>query len=417
MVMETGRFTSRRRSESVSPVGRLGIPPLVKDIFSVGSSEFISLDYSSSIHSSDYSKSSLDEESATVDDSTIDDESESSPANEDVSKPSAHRRHPAEWTIESRGTLQGSSTGSSSGSPWVDDTDSSSSESTQSPISSHYKSGSERCIFEEARSRLRSQQQRLAKRSPPMCRPPRDVSPSTLCTGRDPSKPIDVTGTPDILVAPSILEQVRQVRRGQAAKWESYHHRSDFVSSSILEHVSHARTDMVASMKTRRSDNVEPTLLEQVRQARLDKGGRVKSHRIDVAIPTARIVGLARREINTIEPTEQYNARIMVKHTIPHVVPIHPSNDDEVSTMGGTFPGFKSMFYIHRHHHQNNRGDVEQGALELNVAQKRNPEATDLKRTGSWLAHRTDLEIFLICLVVASFVTLIVLLILTIVSK
>jgi hypothetical protein len=362
--MATGARSAptRSRSKVSSTVGRLGIPGLVEDAASVESSEYaISLDDSSSIHSSDYSRSSLDEDSTTVGGSTVA-ESELSLIGEGKSE-STPRRALIEQTAAYH--IGQPSTGSSSGSPWVDETDSSSCTSSQSPLSSHYNNGIERRRFEEARSRLLAQQQRAPRPSrsvrPPPPLPPRAESPSSVCTGKDPSKPIDVTGSPNVSFAPSILEQVRQAR---------------------LE------------------------------------AKRIKSQKQDLFLPTARIVGIApqRREISKVEPVEWNKACVAVKHTVPHVVPIFHSPDDDVSSMGGTFPDFRAMLYLHRHH-KSHRGDVEHGAPKHVAAQKRTLDASDPVSLGGCLAQRTDLELFLICLVVAALVTLVILLALMIASK
>jgi hypothetical protein len=359
MVKDTRDSPSRTNSKSVSSVGRLGIPPPpFKHASSIGSPEYnISLDDSSSIHSSDFSKSS-----SLVDDSTADD-SKLSRLRDEVLRSLARRDESQLRPTSSRS--QASSTGSSSGSPWVDDSDSSSCTSSRTSLSSLYRNGIERLQFDEARSRMIAQQ-KLRRARPPLQlpRPPsRGVSPSSVSTGKHPSKPIDVTGKPDVPVASSLIEQVRQARLARAA-------------------------GQAKTCNPRRESILVP----------LVKGN-------------ARIVGLVPRhsEVTNIEPVERHQARVAVKHTVPHVV-FPKSRSDEVSTMGGTFPDFKATLYQPRHPNRN-LVDMERGRPKASGATRQETVDTDHSRTfGRWLGRRTDLELCLICLVVSSLVTVAILL-------
>lgn len=358
------RSPKSSRSKGSSTVGRLGIPPpppRENDDSSVGSSEFdISLDDSSSIHCSDYSRSTFGDESQRV----REDELLLSRLQNELLE-SIPRQGQVDRTQKTCSNTQASSSGSSSGSPWVDDTDSSSCTSSKTPLSSQCRSATEARRFDEARSRMVAQQQRRRARPPlPVTRPPRDESPSSVRTGKDPSKPIDVTGSPDTPIVPSILDQVRQARLAKATQAKLNNPRREIVSFSAV-------------------------------------------------LPTARIVGLVpqRIELTNIEPIERHQSRVAVKHTVPHVVvpALRSRDDDGVSTMGGTFPDFQTMHY-HQRHHRNHRGDIEHGISKANAARKRSVDADDSRCSGGWLCRRTDLELCLICTVVSALVTLGVLL-------
>ena len=90
------------------------------------------------------------------------------------------------------------------------------------------------------------------------------------------------------------------------------------------------------------------------------------------------------------------------------MVPVCYSKDDDVSTIGGTFPAYKTMSYHHKHPGYNRQKRDEEQEDDDKERQLWELEF-DEKSPGGCLNNRTDLELFLICVIVAALLTLIVL--------
>lgn len=121
------------------------------------------------------------------------------------------------------------------------------------------------------------------------------------------------------------------------------------------------------------------------------------------ATTTTRILGVSR------DREKPHRNGAVQKGSVPAMVPVCYSKDDDVSTIGGTFPAYKTMSYHHRHpgynrkvrENEDDNSDIERRLWEIDFDQE--------KSAGDCLKNRTDLELFLICVIVAALLTLIVL--------
>jgi hypothetical protein len=385
----------------------------------------ISMDDSSSIHSSDYSRSSAEDNSTLKEDSETLDDSLLSRLSEEILE-EIQRTSQSEWPLnsETKRTCSTGSSSSTSGSPWLDDDDVSDSSSCSSKErlaqSTPYKSRIERRQFDEARLRMiehqqtqqaKAHQRQAVAAKPSHRRRQRDVSPSSssIRTGMDPSKPIDVTNrTLDddytIPISHRILEQVRHARLIKAAQSKYKQPRKDLAATP-----SAAAT---AAPAVRSSPQEAP-----------------------------RIVGLASQQLpGTLKAAVSMRADEMrcgpkppiVKYTVPHMgVPatIRPQREDlvygdTVSSIGGTCGEYRPTFHDKKRLKDGFVGcsrDIEQGRTRHVAAPVNNMPSTkhDPRNTSGdgWLNRRSDLELCLMGLVMSSLATLSVLVALMIVSK
>jgi hypothetical protein len=238
--------------------------------------------------------------------------------------------------------------GSSSGSPWVDDTGSSS-RTTESEI---FLSLKEQIRFDEARARLKATQKR--PRSVPKRRIQHYDSSSSVCTGNDPTKPIDVTEANDISLVPAFLEHLRQKRQGN--------------------------DESITPSKFRINEIVKDTK----------------------DIPKARIVGLLPSIVEGHEVKPQNRKKGVVTRPVPPIiVPEFCIRDDEVSSLGATFSYVRAKG-SHPRQQSKHRVDLEHGITSSKCE-------TDSEIGSGWIEKRTNLELFLIFLVASSSVVLIAL--------
>lgn len=357
---ESAHSSARAERRSGSDKGNL-------DCSSVESSKYnISLDDLSSIHSSDYSQSSADEKSVLRSVATIDDSLLSRLTLEVIN--SINKSVTSEM---GRANSTGSSS-SSTGSPWVDETDSSSSESSNS-LPSQWANRPGKHKFDAARNRMIEQQRHHRTQSPATRsrRNPRDESPSSVRSGMDPSKPIDVTGALDLPTSHHMLEQVRQAR-----------------------------------------------LLKATRSSGRDVGNSLVCTR-PTASATARIVGIVSKGQET-KRADTKSDQIPSMQLSPRVsrvlVPVSRPDHDNLSSICGTVGDFRPSFQ-HERPHSFLSNDMECGIRQVDRKKRKLQDCTDSNNTKGWIEQRSDLELCLMCLVVSSSATLAILVVFMLLYK
>ena len=313
-------------------------------------------DDDSSFHPSDYSESSLDDRPVTKSRNKM--RPNLSPIRS-IHSEDVHQLNPTKTLIRKGGSINISASGSSSGSPWVDDTGSSSSTSSDASKSRILLSISEQIRFDEARERLKQSQKRT--RSAQKNRGQTYDSSASVSTGKHPLKPIDVTDAHDTLMMPPILEKLRYTRQ----RYE--------VSTSS------------ASMKSK-----------EIVKIRND-------------VPTSRIVGVlpAISEGKNLKKTRDRNkgTNASSRSVPPIVVPEFCSPADDLSSLGVTFSYSKARMSNHRSRLEcSDAIDIERGNANMKNENKS-------QNTTGWIEERTNLELCLIFSVAASFVALLALLI------
>ena len=309
-------------------------------------------DDDSSFHPSDYSESSIDDRQvATRRDRILTNQSP-----KQIFEPGAIPVERVTRKAENFSSINLSISGSSGGSPWVDDTGSSSSTSSDTSKSRILLSISEQIRFDEARERLKQAQKR--HRPPQKSRVQSFDSSASISTGMHPLKPIDVTDAHDVLRLPPILENLRCT-----------HHRHEDSRNSRLK-----------SREILKIRN-EP--------------------------PKSRIVGISP---STLEGEDlkmfdrSRNSKTAARPVPPIVIPEFCCSVDDLSSLGVTFSYNKGNRPNHRSrlaHSDDN--DLERG----NVASKYESESST---TIGWIEQRTNLELFLLFSVATSSVALIALL-------
>jgi hypothetical protein len=321
------------------------------DNSSIDSSELsLSLDDESSFHLSDYSISTREDVSPRAPNTRIKFSNISPHSRLDPKLVSPQVPNERIGEKNNNSTAFGSTGSSSSGSPWVDDSGSSSYASSNPSRLHVHANRNEEIRFDEARSRLTTIPNRPRKSAPKVMQP-RSDSPSSVCTGKDPSKPIDVTGAQDISFVPSLLEQVR-----------------------------------LARLARERSISTPSPRVEW-------------AHKADV--PNARIVGLRpsfveATDLKSVDRNKKHLA--MARPVPPVIVPEFCSQDDDISSLGPKLDSAKAIL-SHQRRHGKHRGDLEYG-----IIMKKSDN--DSRSSGGWIEHRTSLELCLIFSIAASLVAL-----------
>ena len=316
-------------------------------------------DDESSFHPSDYSESSVDDRPVTTSARGGKATSYQYPMQkfqpEVISRPNPAERITRK--IQNFNSINVTASGSSSGSPWVDDTGSSSSTSSDASKSRILLSISEQIRFDEARERLKQTQKRPY--STQKHRVQHYDSSASISTGKHPLKPIDVTDAQDILTAPHSLEKVRYT-------CQRY---DDSIRSASL------KTKEIIKVKNDTSKSriigVLPSLLE---------GQDLKIH------------------------DRKRNFKASDRNVPPIIVPEFCSPADDVSSLGDIFKFNKGNRSNHRSRSVSGDGiDLER---RNTVITYENESCT----TKGWIEQRTNLELCLLFSVASSFVALFALL-------
>ena len=314
-------------------------------------------DDESSFHPSDYSESSIDDRPvASRRDKQHTNQSTIQTFQPEVTprlKPTERGNRKAQNCVSTDVSASGSS-----GSPWVDDTGSSSSTSSDTSKSRILLSINEQIRFDEARERLRQAQKR--PRSPQKSRVHSFDSSASVRTGKHPSKPIDVTDTHDVMKVSPILDKIRYMR-----------HRHDDSTGS-------------GSMKSR-----------EIIKIRNDT-------------PKSRIVGILPsiiegQGLNVYDRNR--NSERTNRPVPPIVVPEFCSPVDDISSLGFT------VSHSNKRSQRMSRNRLTSGEnndLELgNIVNKHENESST---TIGWIEQRTNLELCLLFSVATSGVALLALL-------
>ena len=316
-------------------------------------------DDESSFHPSDYSESSIDDRPVTTSARRIN-AVNNRPSLQKFQPEVIPRQNPTEQVpqkVQNLSCINVSISGSSSGSPWVDDTGSSSSTSSDTSKSRILLSINEQIRFDEARERLKQAEKR--PRSTKKIRVKNYDSSASVSTGRHPLKPIDVTDAHEILTVPPILEKVRFTRP---------------------QHEGSTSSASVKSKEIIKITNVTP-----------------KSRIIGVLPSISERRGLKIYEHNR-------NMQASARPVPPIVVPEFCSPDDDVSSLGGIFSYNRGS----RSNHQSRSARGDENDLELGntVSKYENESGTAI----GWIEQRTNLELCLLFSVAMSSVTLFALL-------
>jgi hypothetical protein len=318
-------------------------------------------DDESSFHPSDYSESSIDDRPVLVTTSAKGDKAISYQSPIQKFQPEVvSRPNPTDHVtrkVQNFNNINVSVSGSSGGSPWVDDTGSSSSTSSDASKSRILLSISERIRFDEARQRLKQAQKR--PRSAPQNRVQHCDSSASVSTGRHPLKPIDVTDAHDILTATPFSEKVRYA----CQRYEDARCSAPVKSKEIFK--------------------------------------------IKNAAPKSRIIGVLPSIIEGQDlkmPDRNRNVKASARPVPPIVVPEFCCPADDISSLGGIVSYNKGNGSNHRSHSaRGDENDLERG----NTFIKSESESC---ATIGWIEQRTNLELCLLFSVATSSVALLALL-------